>query len=152
MLMTSPCSHLAQDSIQPYLNDIFTWTKQNDLHLNPDKSTSTLFTPDPAEYNTTLNLNVNNTLIPTIRNPKMLGLTLDTKLNFKEHTKLTKTKADKSVNLLKTLTTTKWGKQKETILATYKALTRPIIEYASTIWSPNRQTHQHCKITNHPKH
>src|SRR2546426_4880100 len=123
MLMTSPRSHLA-----------FTWTKQNDLQLNPDKSTSTLFTPDPAEYNTTLNLTINNTLIPTIRNPKILGITLDTKLNFKEHTKLAK--ADKSINILKKLTTTKWGKQKETILATYKALTRPIIEYASTIWSP----------------
>src|SRR2546426_8516740 len=58
------------------------------------------------------------------------------KKNFKEHTKLTKAKADKSINILKTLTTTKWGKQKETILAAYKALTRPIIEYASTIWSP----------------
>src|SRR2546426_449458 len=126
----------AQNRIQPYLNDIFTWTKQNDLQLNPDKSTSTLFTPDPAEYNTTLNLTINNTLIPAIRNPKILGLTLDTKLNFKEHTKLTKAKADKSINILKTLTFSKWGKQKETILATYKSLTRPIIEYASTIWSP----------------
>src|SRR5207244_5875770 len=107
-----------------------------ELKLNPDKSASTLFTPDPAEYNTTLNLTINNTLIPTIRNPKILVLTLDTKLNFKEHTKLTKAKANKSINLLKTLTSTKWGKQKETILAIYKALTRPIIEYASTIWSP----------------
>src|SRR5207244_5025742 len=84
---------------------------------------------------TTFKLTINNTLIPTIRNPKILGFTLNTKLNFKEHTKLTKAKADKSINILKTLTTTKWGKQ-ENILATYKALTRPIIEYASTIWSP----------------
>src|SRR5207244_7801459 len=104
-----------------------------ELKLNPDKSASTLFTPDPAEYNTTLNLTINNTLIPTIRNPKIFRLTLDTKLNFKEHTKLTKAKADKSINTLKTLTTTKWGKQKETILATYKALSRPIIEYTRKI-------------------
>ena len=120
MLSSSQHIKTAQDRIQPYLNDIFTWTKQNDLQLNPAKSTSTLFTPDPAEYNTTLKLTINNTLIPTIRNPQILGLTLDTKLNFKEHTKLTKAKADKSINILKTLTTTKWGKQKETILATYK--------------------------------
>ena len=38
-------------------------------------------------------------------------------------------------NILKVLTSTKWGKHKETILATYKAITRP--EYDSTIWSPN---------------
>ena len=37
----------------------------------------------------------------------------------------------------KVLTSTKWGKHKETILDTYKAITRPVREYASTIWSPN---------------
>ena len=37
---------------------------------------------------------------------------------------------------MKSLTGTSWGKQKETLVATYKAITRPILEYASTVWSP----------------
>ena len=71
---------IAKQNIQPYLQDIFAWTKSNDLILNPDKSndlilnpdksTSTLFTPDPAEYNTELNLTINNTIIPTVKNPR----------------------------------------------------------------------------------
>ena len=36
--------------IQPYLQKVFARTKQNNLLLNPDKTTCTLFTPDPAEY------------------------------------------------------------------------------------------------------
>ena len=48
------------------------WTKENDLILNPDKSTATIFTPDPAEYNKTLNLRINNTLIPKVKNSKIL--------------------------------------------------------------------------------
>ena len=44
------------------------------------------------------------------------------------------------LDVLKALTSTKWGKQKETIVATYKAITRPILEYASTIWSPIAST------------
>ena len=36
--------------IQPYLHKVFAWTKQNNHLLNPDKTTCTLFTPDPAEY------------------------------------------------------------------------------------------------------
>src|SRR4029077_8230552 len=44
----------AENRLQPYLNDIFNWTQESDLQLNADKSTATLFTPDPAEYNTTL--------------------------------------------------------------------------------------------------
>ena len=36
---------------------------------------------------------------------------------------------------MKALTTTHWGKSKETLNITYK-IVRPILEYASTIWSP----------------
>ena len=69
--------------------------------------------------------------------PKILGLTLDPKLTYNRHIDLAATKARKTINILKVLTSTKWGKHKETILATYKAITRPVLDYASTIWSPN---------------
>jgi len=66
----------------------------------------------------------------------MLGLTYDPKLTFSEHIKLTTEKASTSLNILRALTTTQWGKQKETLVATFKSITRPILEYASTVWSP----------------
>ena len=65
-----------------------------------------------------------------------MGLNLDPKLNFGQHIKQTKEKASKTINMLKALTTTKWGKDKETVVSSYKAITRPQIEYASTVWSP----------------
>ena len=40
----------AKKYIQPYLHKVFAWTKQNYLLLNPDKTTCTMFTLDPAEY------------------------------------------------------------------------------------------------------
>src|SRR6267154_1536919 len=107
-----------------------------ELMLNPDKSTSTLFTSCTREQDVTLNLTINNIIIPTVKTPKILGLTLDPSLSFREHTRITKEKADSSIKILKALTSTSWGKQKETLLATYKTITRPIIEYASTVWSP----------------
>src|SRR6188508_2977165 len=84
---------IAQNNLQPYLEYIFDWTKRNDLILNPDKSTATLFTPDPVEYETILNLTINNTIIPTIKTPKILGLTFDPKLNF-GNVRITKENAD----------------------------------------------------------
>ena len=48
--------HKAEELLQPYLQIIYDWTTENDLILNPDKSTATLLTPDPAEFNTILNL------------------------------------------------------------------------------------------------
>jgi hypothetical protein len=127
---------LAQENIQPYLNDIHTWTITNELKLNPTKTTTTLFTPDPAEYSTELTLDIDNIRLPTVKNPKILGLTLDPKLTYNQHIKTTTVKANKTLNILKALTSTKWGKQKETIVNTYKAITRPVLEYASTVWSP----------------
>ena len=94
-------------------------------------------TPDPAEYNKPLNIHINNIPIPTTSNPTILGLTFDPKLNYSTHRDNTITKAKKkTLNLLKLLTTTHWGKSKETLITTYKTLLLPIIEYANTIWSP----------------
>jgi hypothetical protein len=129
--------HEAEKCLQPYLQDIFNWTERNDLILNPDKSSATLFTPHTHEHNTTLNLTINNIIIPTVKHPKILGLTLDPALNFNQHTKITKEKADSKIKILKALTSTTWGKQKETLLATYKSVVLPVIEYASTIWYPH---------------
>ena len=126
----------AQDNIQPYLKTLHDWTTQNHLILNPDKSISTLFTPDPAEYNTQLHLQINNITIPTVKNPKVLGITLDPKLNFSQHAQNTTQKAKATTNIIKALSGTNWGKNKETLVATYKTITRPIIEYGSTTWSP----------------
>ena len=39
----------AQDQLQPYLEKIHKWTIDNELKLNADKSTSTLFTLHPNE-------------------------------------------------------------------------------------------------------
>ena len=38
--------------------------------------------------------------------------------------------------MIKALTATGWGKQKEILMATYKAVMRQTLEYASSIWSP----------------
>src|SRR5437867_6648100 len=128
--------HAAEQLLQPYLQHIFEWTKINELILNPNKPTATLFTSCTREQDATLNLTINSIIIPTVKNPKILGISLDPSLNFGEHTRIAKEKADSSIKILKALTSTSWGKQKETLLATYKTITLPVIEYASTVWSP----------------
>ena len=135
-LSTHTDINTAQDNLQPYLQEIHDWTVDNNLQLNATKSSSTLFTPDTSQYNTQLRLHINNTPIPTVTHPKILGLTFDPKLTYNKHIQTTKEKAQKTTNILKTLTSTHWGKQKETIITTYKTITRPILEFGSTVWSP----------------
>ena len=57
---THTSTSAAKKYIQPYLHKVYAWTKQNNLILNPDKITCTLFTPDPAEYASNLDLKMHN--------------------------------------------------------------------------------------------
>ena len=136
-LSTHVSIETAQTQLQPYLNQLHDWTTSNHLTINPDKSSATLFTTDNSQLNTELKLTMNNIPIPTTQTPKVLGVTFDRSLTFRHHIDNAKEKANKSLNLLKALSGTSWGKQKETLLSTYKAVVRPHLEYASTVWSPN---------------
>ena len=68
--------------------------------------------------------------------PKILGLTLDPKLTYSTHIHSVSVQAHNPQQIIKALTATGWGKQKETLMATYKAVMRPALEYASSVWSP----------------
>ena len=110
----------ARKCIQPYLHKFYNWAKLNNLLINPDKTTCTLFTPNPAEYNRYLGLNINNTALPMALHPKVLGLTLDPMLTYNAHIQNIATHAQKPLQVIKTFTGTTWGKQKETLVATYR--------------------------------
>ena len=84
---------------------------QNNLLLNPDKTTCTLFTPDPAVYTSNLDQTINNKALPMATHPKVLGFTLDPKLTYIHNISV---QAHKPLQIIKTLTATGWGKQKGT--------------------------------------
>ena len=122
---THTSTSAAKKYIQPYL--------QNNLTLNPDKTTCTLFTPDPAEYKSNLDQKINNTALRMATHPKVLSLILDPKLTYCTHIHNISVQAHTPLHMIKTLTATGWGKQKETLMATYKAVIKPALEYASCI-------------------
>ena len=70
------------------------------------------------------------------------------KLTYSTHIHNISVQADQPLKMIKSLTATVWGKQKETRMATYKAVMILVLEYASSIWSPFfilDQTQQNCK-------
>ena len=68
--------------------------------------------------------------------PKVMGLTLDPTLTYSTHIRNISIQAHKPLQLIKALTATGWGKQNETLLATYKTVKRPVLEYVSSILLP----------------
>ncbi|KAI5707813.1 hypothetical protein M8J77_010316 [Diaphorina citri] len=124
------------EQINPYLDTLKNWFRERKLELSAEKSTATLFTTWTKEVNTELDIKIEGNKIPTTKHPKILGLTFDNLLMFNEHVNITRSKAQKRNNVLKALAGSTWGKEKEIITITYKAITRSIINYAAPIWSP----------------
>ncbi|KAI5755231.1 hypothetical protein M8J77_015233 [Diaphorina citri] len=128
--------------INEYLSTLNAWFTQRKLKLSPGKSSATLFTTWTKEVNTQLDIKINDQRLPTIKNPKILGLTFDPLLTFNQHATTIRNKLKPRNNMLKALTGNNWGKNKETIITTFKALGRSVMNYAAPIWSPQlSQTH-----------
>ena len=143
--------NIAKANIQSYLHEIHTWTRTNNLILNPEKTTCNLFTPDPAEYSTQLELQLENITLPMNINPKLLGLTLDPKLTYNKHIKITTTKARKRIQILKALTSqhgeTK-GNDHSNIQCYNKTHTR--VRFHHMVTTSIR--HKHQQTTDNTKH
>ena len=75
--------------------------------------------------------------LPIVRNPKLLGVYMDTLFSFNAHCVQVVNRVSKRNNVLKALAGTNWGQQKKTLLFTYKALGRSIANYAAPVWSTN---------------
>ena len=140
--------NIAKANIQPYLQDVLKWTKDNDLLLNTDKTTCTLLTPDPAEYNKQLGHQIDNTTLPMTTHPKILGLTLDPKLTYNRHIDLAATKARKTINILKVLTSTKCNNIKKP----YSPHTKPLPDPYSSMLLPYGHPMHPRQTTDSTKH
>ena len=89
-----------------------------------------------AEYTSNLDLTINNNALPMAIHPKVMGLTLDPTLTYNTHIHTISAHVHKPLQIIKVLTATGWGKQKEKLMVTYKVVMRPALEYASSIWTP----------------
>ena len=56
--------------------------------------------------------------VQTLRDQKILGVTVDPKLTFKNHADNLNAKMTSKTNILKALAASSWGKDKETLLTT----------------------------------
>ena len=131
-----------------YADDITVWAsglkvpelehnilRDNPLLISAPKFTVTLFTPDPKQAHTHPKIKISDAELPLVRNPKLLGVRLDTFFSFNTHGVQVANRVSKINNVLKALACTNWGQPKGTLLLTYKALGRSIANYAAPVWN-----------------
>ena len=113
------------------------WAEQQRLHISLPKSSVTLFTSDTRQSNLHPPVTLYGTPLPLNRTPRILGITFDTHLTFKAHIQSIISRATLRLNILKALSGTTWGQQKETLIISYKSIIRSLFTYCAPIWFPN---------------
>ena len=135
-----------EDSVNSYLKEIIAYLKDTSLLISAPKSTVTLFSPDPHQAETHPRILIEDLQLPLAQCPKILGVYLDTSISFNKHSGYIAERVSSRNNILKALAGTSWGQQKETLLITYKAFGRSIINYAAPVWSTNLRDTNHRNI------
>ena len=114
------------------------------LLISPAKSTASLLTRETKQINRLkspnqqeLRIFIDGEQIPTVVNPKILGVTLDPSLKFHQHVEDINRRVRKNTNVLKVLASTAFGQSKESMLTTYKAIGRSLCDYAAPVWAPS---------------
>ena len=120
-----------------YLEEISAYLKDNSLLISAPKSSVTLFTPDTHQAKTHPRILTEDSQLPLVQCPKILGVHMDTSLSSNKHSNHVAERVSGRNNILKALAGTSWGQQKETLLMTYKVVGRSIINYAAPVWSTN---------------
>ena len=123
-------------SINNYLEEITAYLNDNSLLISAPKFSVTLLTPDTHQAKIHLRIFIENSHLPLVMCPMILGVYLDPSLSFNKHSQYVAERVSGRNNILKALAGTSWGQQKETLLMTYKAGGRSIINYAAPVWSP----------------
>ena len=120
--------------LQLTINKIASWAKHNGYKLSIDKTVAVHFHRMrglPYEPN----FNLNNNRIIFEKSTKFLGMILDQRLRWAEHINYIKDKAMQKLNILKCLSHTNWGADRETLLRLYRSLIRSKLDYGSHIYA-----------------
>ena len=122
--------------LNAYLSVLDNWFKGRNLFISPSKSSATVFTTFSNEASTVLDVKINGETVPSVKHPKFLGVTYDNMFCFNHHTKDLRTRLNAKNNILKALSGTTWGKEKEVMVNTYKSIGQSLLNYCCPIFTP----------------
>ena len=122
------------------LNILQTSSNNNGFKFSPTKTNCIHFCQKRTVHNDP-ELFLNNIRIPVVKETKFLGVIFDSKLSFIPHIKYVKTKCLKSLNLLKFLSHTDWGADRNILLHLYRSLVRSKLDYGSIVYGSARRSY-----------
>jgi hypothetical protein len=135
-LATGPDIQELSDAINGYVPRLVEFFEERNLVVSAEKSSTTLFTPQNSQANDHPQVFVNGDLVPLSRESKILGVTHDTMYTFAPHCRAQAKTVRRRNDVLKRIVGTTWGQDRETLVMTYTAIRRSVVDYAAPIWAP----------------
>ena len=131
------CQDTRFDNIEETLSNALNQLKEyytiNNLKANPSKTQVCAFHLKNRYANEKLNIIWDGQQLQHCDNPMYLGVTLDRSLIFKKHVTKTKAKVSTRNNIVRKLTTSKWGSLSSVLRTTALALSFSAAEYACPV-------------------
>lgn len=139
LLLSGKSIRIIQNKLESALEKISNWSKQTGFRFSVTKTKIVHFcrktncTVDPVLF-------LDGNEIEVVDNHKFLGMNFDRKLNWNRHIKILRNKAMGTIRILRTLSNTRWGSDRRTLLVLYKSLVLSKIDYGSFIYSTASKT------------
>ena len=122
------------ETLQTDLNKVFEWTQIWGMSFNTVKCT--VMTVSNNKKLLQQNYHLDNNMLSRKESIKYLGVTIDNKLTFRQHTELKCNSANKILNLLRR---NLYFAPKSVKSKAYTSCVRPILEYANICWAPTSE-------------
>ncbi|GBO29232.1 putative RNA-directed DNA polymerase from transposon X-element [Araneus ventricosus] len=130
---------LMERQLQKAVNKLTTWCDENGHSLSPEKSRCVHFCrkrnlhPDPV-------IQIRGVDIPVVQEIRFLGVIFDHKLTFIPHVLHLRKKCERSLNILKVLSTTTWGADRTSLLRIYQSVILSRIDYGCEVYGCARSS------------
>jgi len=124
----------AENIVNVELRKVSAWAKQNKIRFNNQKSKVMLMTRRKRKEHKELEVYLNNKLLMQVHSLKYLGIILDCKLMFRDHTNYMTEKCTKLIFALSKSAKLKWRLNYMALKTIYTGGILPLLQYGAPVW------------------
>jgi ribonuclease HI len=125
--------------MQKSLNAIENWCDKSGFKVSPSKSTAVIFS-NKKVVRLKEPLTLNGSIIKIESQVKFLGMIFDQKLIWDKHAEYIVDKCKARLNLMRSVSGSKFGANKKALLTMYRTLIRSLIDYGSIVYDSASKT------------
>ncbi|RZC33767.1 RVT 1 domain containing protein [Asbolus verrucosus] len=128
-------AQVASSQTQIHVNKIEKYFNKWKMKINEHKTEQIVFTRKFTNNKILNKLRINGNKVDTSKSVKYLGITLDSRLNFKKHINNVIIKANIALKTIYALMSKNSKMNKRNKITLYKTMIRPVMTYACPAWS-----------------